>query len=483
MINKKKIGLITISISLLLIIIISNLLQVNLINVAILIGLGFLEILFFYAIIARSTKSLLYVTIFVLFQNFILVIISRFISDKVFNLIIISKEIIIYCTIIVYGFKYIIKKNKNKLDKLSIIAMIVFTTYTLFYSKNNFKSSIASYRQIIIPFLFYIYGNILIINKRELVKFLKTYTRIFIFTCFVGLIIYFANDYFWTNIGISEYLNHKGFPLINRNIFGLPRSFYSHDFINIFGVSLKRIASTLVDPVIYSQLVAIVLLYSIFVKEMFNNYIFKYFVIILLTVTLILTFGKGGFVIFYFGFTFCMYNLTNRKKTSKLMLVFGILLFIIVISTSGNSGTSIEAHLNGFTENFKFLLTHPLGNGIGINGNFALKYGSADVELIGETESFIGKIIVETGICGILLYIFYGKYLLSLYNKYKYKYKYKDSIYEIYTVTIGGILGILAVSIFSVSSVSFTGCLFIMTMLGVIIKITENNGRGKNSNI
>ncbi|MDU1936650.1 MAG: hypothetical protein E6712_11100 [Clostridium sp.] len=432
------------------------------------------ELIFIYLLIVRNRSTYLYIINFVIFQNIIVVILSKYISTRVFNLIILNKEILLYISCFMFILVYINKviKQQNKIDSIVVISLIILTFYLIVFSKNNFKATVASYRQYIIPYIFYLFGRIVIMNEKDIKKSIKVYVIILFVSCIISLIIYFLGDSIWSQLGIDQYLNHKGVQYASRRPDGLPRSFYTYDYINLIGIPVRRLVGVLVDPVIYGQVISCGLVFLILDKEIISNNINRFIMIFVMSISLILTFSKGGFVIFAISVAMGIKKVYNKKILGNFLIVVCILCFSLIILGGRNSETSIGAHYSGLIENIEYMVKKPLGHGIGINGNFANQYGADSFETVGEDESFIGKVMVEVGGVGIILY---AMLIGNLYKSMKsYKFYDRNIKHKYWIFVILGI-SIFCGSLFSVSCMSFTGCAFVFISLGIITNLNMAN--------
>ncbi|WP_315112825.1 polysaccharide pyruvyl transferase family protein [Clostridium intestinale] len=435
-----------------------------------------------YLLRLRDEKVFLYINIFILFQNILLVILSKYINTTSFNIIILNKEAIVYLGVLIYFPLFIFKKKitLNLADKIAIIACIFFTLYLLIFPVISMKASLASYRQYLIIFVVYLFGRIIDLDEEKLFKVTKLFITIFLITVIFGFFEYIVGNKIWINMGISDYLAHKGnLKYINLKT-GIPKSFYTYDLYFLLKVAMRRMASTLVDPVIYSQLVAYCFTIIFFCKNIFKNPNIRRIALIILAIGLTLTFGKGGVIILIISIVYGLISLKNKNKIIiYIIMITSVIIGLFVVINGIKANTSVARHLEGFTESFKVMFSRPQGYGIGVNGNFIKLFGADTFKSIGEGESFIGKVAVETGIIGLFLMI---TFFVALFKEINRK-SYISKELNLFNITLSGLLiATFIASMFSVSVMSFTGCSFIIMIIGCVIRNMEANKKEKNDN-
>ncbi|NRG30018.1 hypothetical protein HRF69_23280, partial [Bacillus circulans] len=252
---------------------------------------------------------------------------------------------------------------------------------------------------------------------------------------------------------------------------GVTRNFWTWDFYGILGVPLRRMVSFFLDPILLGHNITFILtitLYCTFNKTfIFNKYAMLFINIILFT-GLILTMSKGA--IMAFVITMLLY-LKNRKTTKWLyyILLFSTVLFVsMFIKYSLNNGLAGASHFNGLTANLTSIFTNPMGVGLGFAGNMA-RYGHNNHADLIAGESYIGTVIGQMGLVGIIILILFIKYIV----KYGKKNINNDLFNTINKAIVAVLIGNLVSSSMSESVISLTGSGMLFILFGYFSNLID----------
>ncbi len=400
-----------------------------------------------------NTVKLLIILCF--FQNIYLLILSRFLTKTDYTMICLMKEMLVYLTI---AFSYLRKRKIDKVEKYSIIAMGVLIFYVIV--KMDFSmETIASFRQLSIPFIFYMFGRSVTIKKGQFIEVIRFFIVLSVFTVLFGIVQIIIGPSFFEALGMRYYMIIKyGYvKTINGNI--IPSSMLTWDLYKYTGKVYLRLSSILVDPVVLTQILALAFALVTFDYdfEIMGKKIQRIYSVLLL-LGVVLTLGKAGLmitalvIIYYYG-----EKNNNRKLMSYVLYSLIAIACVILIQTSG-SGESISLHWAGLIDNVKVMRNHFFGTGIGTAGNLATKYAE---NLVNENsgESFIGAVIAQMGIMGIIIYLLF---IYGMFIKYK-KVKQYSNLYNIIFITTNCLW---ITSFVNNTAISFTNCFMFFTILG-----------------
>lgn len=410
------------------------------------------SIIIFYGLKAdKNTVKLLILLCF--FQNIFILIFSPYLKANDYIILVFLKEILVYITIIGSFFK---KRKVDKVEICSIVALFVQVVYLIF--RMDFSmTTLASFRQLSIPFLFYLFGRSVRLQKGDFLEIIRLFVKICIFSVLFGLFQIIIGPSFFDKLGMKNYMILKYGRVTMYGEYCVPSSMISYDLMKFTGKTYYRMASILVDPVIISQLLALAFVLVSFdysLKLTSENK--KKICSILLAVGILATMGKGGIVIAILTWIFIWgkKNIQRKILSYALYAVVGFACLMILVGSS--NGSSFDMHMSGLTESILVLKDNPLGKGIGTEGNMAVLYG-ADTEAIG--ESFVGALMAQMGFVGVFSYVFF---IWELYIKYK-KVRGKNSIYDnIYFATNS----MWITSLLNNTSISFTSCFMYFIVLG-----------------
>lgn len=410
------------------------------------------SIIIFYGLKAdKNTVKLLILLCF--FQNIFILIFSPYLKANDYIILVFLKEILVYITIIGSFLK---KRKVDKVEICSIVALFVQVVYLIF--RMDFSmTTIASFRQLSIPFVFYLFGRSVRLQKDDFIEIIRLFVKICIFSVLFGLFQIIIGPSFFDKLGMKNYMILKYGRVTMYGEYCVPSSMISYDLMKFTGKTYYRMASILVDPVIISQLLALAFVLVSFdysLKLTSENK--KKICSILLAVGILATMGKGGIVIAILTWIFIWgkKNIQRKMLSYALYAVVGFACLMILVGSS--NGSSFDMHMSGLTESILVLKDNPLGKGIGTEGNMAVLYG-ADTEAIG--ESFVGALMAQMGFVGVFSYVFF---IWELYIKYK-KVRGKNSIYDnIYFATNS----MWITSLLNNTSISFTSCFMYFIVLG-----------------
>jgi hypothetical protein len=324
----------------------------------------------------------------------------------------------------------------------------------LLYGQGEMKGMLTSFRQLYLPFLFYMFGSCCRLEEKDCVDIAKFYLKCCVVACLFGIIELVLSSSLWNVLGLPDYGKLKGIGA-SRMRNGLFKNFYTFDFL---GMQIRRMASVLVDPVILGQLLSLGLILAAFVPRLFRNKREKIVTIAMLTCCLLLTLAKGGIVIAIFSVCILLGKVSKKKELSYLLF------FIAGIAVLGFTAYSIteelsgSAHLNGLVTGVQSLLSHPFGTGIGSAGNMADAYGGYVGNTVAGDESYIGSLVAQIGWIGIVLNVWFWK-------RFFYKEAGRSTGIDLVNIINIANIALLLTSFVNYTAISFTSC-FMFLILG-----------------
>lgn len=402
----------------------------------------------------KNASKLLIIICF--FQNFVLMLLSSGIDRFLFSLLVLSKEIYVLLYICVH-----IRRKSYCINLFFIFSLSVLFLYLVFYGIGETKSQLLSFRQLCLPFVFVLFGYLSDFKKESLVELIFFYVKVCVFTSLFGFVeLYLGND-IWKNLGLLQYADLKNNYQFILKSDGVYLSFFTHDLYMITGTRLRRMASFCVDPVILGQLLSIGLIFSIYVKEIFYNKYYRCFSVIIISTALLFTLAKGGIIIALFSsFVLAICNKKRQIFTYFIILVTIMVLGIYAVH-SVKYGLSGFKHLKGLISSLYSFGDYPFGRGIGSAGNLATNYGNNSESASGY-ESYIGSLIVQVGIIGLLLNVILWWKLIP-------KKKYIRNI----NVILSSNLALFFTSFVNYTAISFTSCFIYLILGGVALKLNR----------
>lgn len=399
-------------------------------------------------------RALMYFTVFTFLQNIFLIVFSDYLSNVGNPLIIVSKELIVYCSLVIL---YVRKDSVAKLrltywEPKVLLLFLLLILYSFFTSPAPVSTRIISLRQISIPFVCLLFGNSLNMMRGDINGFLKKYDALIAVFCLVGLCIYLMPMSFWDSLNYACYYKQKN----GVEFDGMYTNFISHDF----GISLKRFVSVTADPIASAHLIGISLLGVFIMRRKLSMYS------LLILLCSVLTFSKSLiFLIFVTVFVYIYFMLKKASLRFFFMLFSSVgLVFVYgfaesyVANLSANTATG--NHLNSFFYALNNLSL--FGNGLGTAGFNVIASGGI-VDAAEATESFFAIMIMQTGVVGTLL--FYSYLFLNV-QKLILLYRKNQSVLVLFSVIL--LLDVSLESVASGSSIAMLGTSLYFIIPGIV---------------
>ena len=255
-------------------------------------------------------------------------------------------------------------------------------------------------------------------------------------------------DSFWLSLNINKYMDAKGFSAwIYSN--GLPGNYYSADLYSFVGL-IRRLVGFLTDPLLTGHFLAfctlILLFTSVYGTRKRNN-----IAIVLFSVVILLTLSKGAILIIAVGFVYKLWR--NNRAFAFLAGIFalGALVFLI----KGDFLSTVSTHVGGLTSSLS--IDYVFGKGLGTSGNYANLYGEGSAT---NGESYIGAIIGQMGLIGLIVFIYAIVQLLK-------RIRYIDKSIVSYLV-FAYIVGVLIESFVSESAINYVGSGVAFIFFGIL---------------
>jgi hypothetical protein len=277
----------------------------------------------------------------------------------------------------------------------------------------------------------------------------------------------FLNDSFWKSFGVLDFFSAKGTAAWTA----ASVKFYNWHTWD-FGFPIRRMISFILEPTTLGEFLAGATLMAVF-SGVFSG-LKREALALLLLAGLILSFGKGGWVIFMVGAFVIL-----LKVHKRLALLIGVIFLVcgaLFVFYNVQAGGNVPIHVRGFYEGARFAAGHPLGAGLGSGGVFAALY-RGQRHLQGK-ESTLGTMLVQTGFFGTLLYVLF--FLLLIRNLSRLAGAESNQpegplIQRSALVLSGCLAGLFIVTFFSESAMGVIGTGIFMVIAGIL----QNHHPGK----
>lgn len=403
-------------------------------------------------ILNRNLSNLKFITLVFVLQNIICILANDIFGKAIGQICILYKEVILYgsvCACFIIDKKLKIKRSIFPFV-LEIIVLILF----LFVGSVGVFAKLICLRQIMTPIILVLYGACIKLTARELESFIKFIINIGVFQSIFGIFErFFLGDNFWLSVHIEKFMSSKGFEGWLSDI-GLPGNFYSFDLYSLMGKSFRRLAGISADPLLTAHFLAfcivILLFNSLYQSKAKYNIIF-----VLMATATLLTLSKGGVLIILLA---CLHKMWKYNKiyASVMFLIIGISLSFII---NTNFFDTVSIHVSGLTTSFT---THFfIGNGLGSWGNYAKLYEGTG----GAGESYIGVVIGQTGLIGLITFLY--PFLKNGKNIFK-----SNNNNISYAVVIY-VISVLIEAFVSESAISYIGSGIPFIIFGIILNLSD----------
>lgn len=435
-----------------------------------LVVIGIWGLLALFGLKKHNVISIKILMFMIVMQNFILIIVSKYMNQTTYNFFILEKEIYV-CLLIVIGYIKRPKIKKIELGCFSCILIIIL--YATFNSTDSLFGTLASVRQLYLPFLFVLLGTTVFKTVKDIEECIRFFLKMMLLCALFGWVEMILGDVFWINLGYSEYAKLKSIESGLTMDTGISGAFYSYDL----GIRIRRMGSFLAEPVILGQLMAMALVISIFQKGVYKNKFHKIISVIIYTVALACTLAKGGIIIALFSFAFILGKVWKERGLSIILKITFWVVLIMGIAYAFSSETNGVTHINGLIDNIKYLPFYPLGRGIGAVGNLGYNYGGREV-LLANGESFIGAAIGQMGVVAIVIYGWLYMYLFKTLRRCS-----KFELFGVGNIVLWLNIGLFLTSLINNTAISFTSCFiyYILASAVFIVFTRESYSRNINS--
>lgn len=269
------------------------------------------------------------------------------------------------------------------------------------------QSALINVRNMTSFFMFYEIGKRNIVTSHDTKKFLKFALKLACFLLGAGIILLIGGYGLYRVIGIHEVYIAKSAPFGEGNFDG---RFYTSFFSNR---SYIRMGSLFYEPINIAYYFSFCFLMSIYANP-WHDKLARILSTILMAVALLLSGGKGGWMIALLGIC-CItgermmrlfFRQTKLRKCAVIWIgIIGTFMFVEFYIS--HYGLAVLNHIWGITNTWKNVMIKPYGYGLGTGGNAAQVLSSTAGDWLssgGETAllSYIYQIGIQGGLAFIM---------------------------------------------------------------------------------
>lgn len=288
----------------------------------------------------------------------------------------------------------------TKADLAAVLFVAVYCFY-LFITPVGLLGAAVSFREGFMIIAFYLVGRLSKFTWSEVQWFVKVVIVTAIIILLFGYIEYTTwSEIDWTNWGAGEYVEAKSGPFVSRyEIAGhLPINWHTRISGNLY----RRMVSGIGDPTSLSRYLSLPLLCLLFIPYALPSVkrisLLWLLIVLSFCVGMILTFGRGGWLIVVCGIAVWLLFL------NRLFVLLAIALILAVLS-SPIINSAYAGHVPSALAGFQQMINQPIGQGLGTAGQLALYYSDNALEATG--ESYLAALGFQTGLLGVLGYSYF----------------------------------------------------------------------------
>lgn len=271
--------------------------------------------------------------------------------------------------------------------------------------RGSVQAILVNIRNLTVFFMAFEIGQYSLQNASSFHEFERFLLKIGLIVLVVGIIILISGYPLYKAIGIKEVYIAKNAPILKD---ALDDRFHT----TLYKTEYTRMGSLYYEPVNLAYLYA-----EIFLVAWFGGWTHsvsrRVFYILISGVGLVLTFGKGGYMIV--GAVFLciygqkLYRFLMRRLSKKTVKKLTISTLIVVLTAFCifyyiYVGAAARPHFEGIIRTWASVLRKPIGYGLGTGGNAAQSFGAKMDWLSSGGETALMSFMYQLGIQGVLVF-------------------------------------------------------------------------------
>ena len=295
--------------------------------------------------------------------------------------------------------------SESKKHRRIFYILLVLILLSILIGRGKLQAMLINIRNLTVFFMSYEIALLNITSKENFLKFEKFSFKLGVIVLIVGIILLMGGYGLYEIIGVKEVYVAKGSPLLNNKLDDrFTTSLVSHNF--------NRMGSLFYEPVNLGYFFSALTISSFFSEWTFKRSK-KNICFCLMLLGLVLSFGKGGYMVTIAAFGYVIMQRLFaflRKKIGKKTLRNGLIGVVIIIVTCfsiyyyKNIGAAASPHFWGIIQTWKSVVSRPYGYGLGTGGNASLIYGSNNSWYASGGETQLMSFIYQIGFQGGLVF-------------------------------------------------------------------------------
>lgn len=427
----------------------------------------FCALLIAFAMIAATHRAdlsffLLVPTIMSAFQNVYLSPFAQEIPQSALQVVIIINflyAVLLYLSLLVLrpSVKGAKPARSARIVTSLLLLMVLYGAGMMVVQGNNIQAGIASARNLVAPFLFFLIGYYAA-SYVDLKRYLRLIVTLGWLVLVAAAVEYFVPN-FWPSIGLHHLWELKGIDVTVNSL--LPKNFYASEQLAP-GEFIRRMAGPFADPVNFGTFLFAVTCVAWFMRSRL--------LFVATLVATVLTVSKGAFLGLL---TFTAVWAKKFRSTAEFVFLAGAAvlagIYFYAFTQSSSTG-STAAHIDGFAAAFVELPSHPAGRGFGGTGVLAglfLDEGAEGGSAI--VESGIGMVIGQLGVLGLIIYISFFALIVRAVHRIR------DN--RVYVLGMALVLAFILNAAFNEVALSPNSCAVYFIILGLLVAASPSETR------
>jgi len=290
-------------------------------------------------------------------------------------------------------------KCTKKFLKVDILLYLFLVIVIFSFLKSSDKGIAIQYlANVYIPLLFSLHIYIFTLSKNN---FYINVNKFRIFPVHFVLITLILIDIFFILLDMVSFIDLYSFYMeVGRILRG--EGTVGNFRTIIFGMQINRIPGIFADPIVAGYALTGIFFFFFFTIK---NLYLKIILLTLVFILIFMTFSKAAYIMLTIGLLGLFIYKIKMSLNKKIILIIWMyvitLIFAILRALQGEVGDSSAIHVLGLVLPFSqpFGINYFIGNDLGSGGNMGgwLEQGA---------ESFIGLLMYNTGLIGVLLIVF-----------------------------------------------------------------------------
>lgn len=344
------------------------------------------------------------IIVLLLFQNFFIGIGAHSFGNKSTFLMYLTQIpfmsiCLIWGSLRIRYYKYFKKPLQNQARWF--VGLLFIILLSMLTERGSLNSILINIRNLVVFYFVFEIGFLCLKDYEEICRLRSFIIFIACIFVFAGIILLVGGIKLYTIIGYEEVFIAKASPVAPGQLDG---RFYT----SLISKTYVRMGSILYEPITLTYFLAISFLIAVLYKDRnrFKQVLYSCFILL----GLILTFGKGGYLIVLASFAclLCYKLMRFLQKTLAVSVTMILALLCIYLFSAWyflNIGAAASNHFYGIINTAASVLRRPFGYGLGMGGNMSFIFNNTLIDVSAGFESMLMSFLYQLGIFGGIVFV------------------------------------------------------------------------------